>query len=159
SAAPRCATIFGSAATAQSQSKIVKHKSARARPRRCRGHRPLIFTSRRLSHDRGETLILMGRDHVDSGVERRPPTFQDGLARTKVISPIPPAILLGAETIKRIEANPETESMGVIHKCVKAVHIGRCPVAGADLATFLDLRPGVVPPSAIVRGPLYQQLL
>src|SRR4029450_13248022 len=85
--------------------------------------------------------------------------FQDGLARTKVISPIPPAILLGAETIKRIEANPETESMGVIHKCVKAVHIGRCPVAGADLATFLDLRPGVVPPSAIVRGPLYQQLL
>src|SRR5262249_34555604 len=104
-------------------------------------------------------LIRMGRDQVDSGVERCLPTFQNSLARTKVISLIPAAILLGVETIKRVEADPESESMGVIHECLKAVHFGRCPVAGADLATFLDLRPSVVPPSAIVCGPLYQQLI
>ena len=111
------------------------------------------------SHDSGEILILIGRDQVDSGAERRTPTFQNGLARTKVIGLIPPAILLGAETVKCIEADPESESMGVTHECLKAMHVGRCPVAGADLATFLDLRPGVVPPSAIVCGPLYQQLI
>src|SRR5204863_2080903 len=70
-----------------------------------------------------------------------------------------PTNLSGTTTLQRVEADPESVPMGVIHECLEAMPIGRCPAAGGDLAAFLDLRPGVVPPSAIVRGPLCQQLL
>src|ERR1019366_5107006 len=111
-----------------------------------------------LPHESGEIFILVRGDQIDTRVQRRLPADGRGFTGAKIVARLPTLIVGGAEAIKSIKSNPESLRMGVIQEFAQTAGVCRGPVAGLRLPPFFDFEPGIVPPTAIVRGTLRQEL-
>src|ERR1700693_106253 len=112
-----------------------------------------------LPHEGRKVFVLIRSDKIDAGFERGLPSSGYCFARAKVVSCAPALVLGGRETVQRVKANPITHAVGMVHQGPQAFRRRRSPHSSLGLPAFFHLLPGVVPPAAVVGGPLGKKLL
>src|SRR5579884_2194198 len=62
-----------------------------------------------LRHKLPQRFILIGRDEINPGIDRRLPAQANSSKRTEVVTGIPAFARSGSETVQRIKPNPKSK--------------------------------------------------